>query len=241
MYRALFLDTPGREPPAGRAAALAYDQEARYADDHVGPFLATLARLHLNENTIVVLTSDHGEEFGEHGGMGHGRTLYREVLRVPLVIAAPGLLTPATVTTPATLLDVVPTLSELLRLPVDVHDRGVSLTANARQAAAGSSIDPDTAARPLFAEVDRVDRTRVQMVAVRRSGATAIADLTTNTINCYGPDDPEEQHPQGSSCPELAELIELHRQASRPIGTTEPAKPADPELIEKMRALGYIQ
>ena len=241
-YRALFADVPGREPEAGRAAALAYDQEARFTDDHVGPFLATLARLKLTDRTIVVFTSDHGEEFAEHGGMGHGRSLYREVLRVPLVVAAPGLLTRSTVTTPASLLDVAPTLLELLALPADVHDRGTSLVANARQAAAGSSIDPDTAARPLFAELDRVDRgRRIQMVAVRRGGAAAIRDLGTDTVSCYGPDDREERHPEGSACPELAELIELHRQASRPAGTSEAAPPADPQLIEKMRALGYLQ
>ena len=241
-YRSLFVDVPGREPEAGRAAALAYDQEARFTDDYAGPFLATLARLKLMDRTIVVFTSDHGEEFGEHGGMGHGRSLHREVLRVPLVMAAPGLLTPATVTTPASLLDVAPTLLDLLGLPADVHDRGTSLVASARQAAAGSSIDPDTAARPLFAEVDRTDRgRRYQMVAVRRRGATAIRDLVTDVVTCYGPDDPEERRPEGSSCPELAELIDLHRQASRPVGTSEPAAPAEPEMIEKMRALGYLQ
>src|SRR5678809_755435 len=95
--RQLFKDVPPREPPGLQEFALAYDQEARYTDDHVGPFLAHLAKLGLGDQSIVIITADHGEEFGEHGSMGHGRTLHQEVLRVPLVIAAPGLLAPAEV------------------------------------------------------------------------------------------------------------------------------------------------
>ena len=239
-YRALFLDVPGREPPGARGAALAYDQEARYTDDHVGPFLAKLTHLGLSDRTIVIILSDHGEEFGEHGGVGHGRSLYQEVLRVPLVIAAPGLLAPTEVTTPTSLLDVTPTVLDLLGLEPIPGQRGVSLLRRARAAAAGAAIDPAETARPIFGEVDRIDRTRVQQVSVRRNHAAAIADLTTNTVRCYTPDDRAELTPTGT-CPELSELITLHHQASLPIGSAAPPKPADPELIEKMRALGYIE
>ena len=239
-YRALFLDVPGREPPRARATALAYDQEARYTDDYVGPFLARLARLGLSERTIIIILSDHGEEFGEHGGMGHGRTLHQEVLRVPLVISAPGLLAPTQVTAPVSLLDVVPTVLDLLGLEAATGQRGISLLADARAAASGSASDPAASARPIFGEVDRMDRTRVHQVSVRRNRATAITDLVTNTTRCYTPDDRAELTPTGT-CPELSELINLHRQVSVPIGSTPSHQQADPELIEKMRALGYLE
>jgi arylsulfatase A-like enzyme len=239
-YRALFLDVPGREPPGPREAALAYDQEARYTDDHVGPFLAQLKRLGLSDRTIVIILSDHGEEFGEHGGMGHGRTLHQEVLRVPLVIAAPGLLAPTQVITPTSLLDLAPTVLELLGLEAIPGQRGVSLVRPARTAASGGAVNPADAARPIFGEVDRVDRTHVQQVSVRRHHATAIADLVNGTTRCYTAEDRAESKPSGT-CPELSELIELHRQAAVPISATAPQKVADPELIEKMRALGYIE
>ncbi len=205
-----------REPEGLREFALAYDQEARYADDHIGPFLAHLARLGLSERSIVVVTSDHGEEFGEHGGLGHGRTLYGEVLRVPLVIAAPGLLAPVEVTTPASLLDVAPTLLDLLGLSPIPGQRGVSLVSRARAAASGTETAAD-ASRPVFAEVDRMDKTAVRKLAVRRNHAAAILDLTTNTLACFAADDRAEMRPTGS-CPELSELIDLHRQASVPVG-----------------------
>jgi arylsulfatase A-like enzyme len=195
----------------------------------------------LADNTLIVITSDHGEEFGEHGGTGHGRTLHQEVLRVPLVIAAPGLLAPARVTTPASLLDVAPTVLELLGLePVTTH-RGVSLVARARAAASGAASDPADAARPLFAEVDRNDHGHVQQVAVRRSGATAITDLANGGVTrCYAAEDRAELAPT-DDCPELRALIDLHRSATLPVGTAAPKEVTDPELIEKMRALGYIE
>ncbi len=238
-YRSLFADVPGREPPGPREAALAYDQEARFADDHIGPFLTKLGQLGLGDRTIVVITSDHGEEFGDHGGMGHGRTLQQEVLRVPLVIAAPGLLAPAAVAAPVSLLDVAPTVLDLLGLaPIPGH-RGVSLVSRARDAAAGTAPSSDEMTRPIFGEVDRMDRTAVKQVSVRRNHETAITDLVANTTRCYAADDRTELRPT-DACPQLQELLELHRQASVPIESVPANHHADPELIEKMRALGYL-
>ena len=238
-HRSLFKDIPPREPQGLQEFALAYDQEARYTDDHVGPFLTHLARIGLSEHSIVVITSDHGEEFGEHGGMGHGRTLYQEVLRVPLVIAAPGILAPAKVASPVSLLDVAPTILDLLGLAPTKGQRGMSLVPRAHAAAAGDAPDPKELARPIFGEVDRVERRPVRLVSVRRNRATAIIDLTNDTTRCFRPDDRLELKPLGT-CPELTELIELHRQAAVPIGRDTPDRLADPELIEKMRALGYL-
>ncbi len=238
-YKALFNDVAPREPRGLREFALAYDQEARYTDDHVGPFLAHLARIGLAEHSIVVITSDHGEEFGEHGSMGHGRSLHQEVLRVPLVIAAPGMLAPTEVKTPVSLLDIAPTVLDLLGLAPTQSQRGVSLVARARAAAAGDAPDPAELARPIFGEVDRVERTPIRQVSVRRNRAAAIFDLNANVTRCYDAEDQAEVRPQGS-CPELSELIELHRQAAVPVGSMAPHHRADPELIEKMRALGYL-
>jgi arylsulfatase A-like enzyme len=66
-----------------------YDGEIRYTDEHVGRVIERLRALHALDDTIVVVTSDHGEEFFEHGLKGHAKTLYDEVLHVPLVISYP--------------------------------------------------------------------------------------------------------------------------------------------------------
>ena len=66
-----------------------YDGEIRYTDDHLGRIVATLRALDVLDDTIVVVTSDHGEEFFEHGLKGHGVALYDEVIRIPLVVRWP--------------------------------------------------------------------------------------------------------------------------------------------------------
>ena len=64
------------------------------------------------DNTVMIITSDHGEEFGEHNNYEHGHSLYNELLHVPLIISGPGI-SPATITAPVRLLDILPTVQHL--------------------------------------------------------------------------------------------------------------------------------
>jgi hypothetical protein len=81
--------------PADLAHLLAlYDGEIRYADGQVGRVLDRLKERGLDRSTLVVLTSDHGEEFLEHGAWEHQRTLYEEQIRIPLVLRGRSLLRP---------------------------------------------------------------------------------------------------------------------------------------------------
>jgi arylsulfatase A-like enzyme len=66
-----------------------YEGEVLYADTEFGKFVDLLKHLNLYENSVIVVVSDHGEEFGEHGGVEHARTVYDEQLRVPLIIKYP--------------------------------------------------------------------------------------------------------------------------------------------------------
>lgn len=86
-----------------------YAAELVSLDRQLGSLFADLAARHLLEDSIVVLTADHGEEFFEHEALGHGRTLFEEVLRVPLVVARSGGAA-AEVEAPVSLIDVAPTL-----------------------------------------------------------------------------------------------------------------------------------
>jgi arylsulfatase A-like enzyme len=93
-----------------------YDQNIHYVDAQLGRLLDAMGP----EATVVVF-SDHGEEFWEHGGFEHGHTLYDELLRVPLMIRAPGL-KPSRIDEPTSLIDITPTVLELLgleALPLD--------------------------------------------------------------------------------------------------------------------------
>lgn len=95
-----------------------YDGEVAYADHLVGQILDALAALGLDKDTFIVLTADHGDEFFEHGGKGHQRTLFDEVVLVPLVVRGPGVRSLAQgIDTQVSLIDVAPTVLSLLGIP----------------------------------------------------------------------------------------------------------------------------
>ena len=104
-----------------------YDGEIRYTDLHVGRLLQALERTGFADDTIVVLFSDHGEEFLDHGSRGHGHTLFRELVRVPLAIKAPGY-APRRVERVVRTVDVMPTLLEMVGLDTADDAAGTSLT-----------------------------------------------------------------------------------------------------------------
>lgn len=107
---------PGLLPRA--TAADAYDTEIAYVDREIGRLLAFLEERELVESTMIIVHSDHGEEFGEHGGRFHGTSLYSELVDVPLIIAIPGL--PETrVAAPASLVDLPPTILQVKAISAD--------------------------------------------------------------------------------------------------------------------------
>lgn len=91
-----------------------YRGELQVVDQALGSLLEALEDAGRLEHAIVVVVGAHGEEIYEHGGAGHGRALYEESIRVPLVIHAPGLLEPGRVRTPVDLIDLGPTLVDLV-------------------------------------------------------------------------------------------------------------------------------
>jgi arylsulfatase A-like enzyme len=108
--------TRHRDEPDVRHVVSLYDGEIRYMDELIGRFLEWLRDTGLYDETVVVFTSDHGEEFAERGRVGvHSHTLADELLRVPLLIRVPGL-EPRTVRRQARLLDLAPTLLALMDL-----------------------------------------------------------------------------------------------------------------------------
>lgn len=107
---------------------LRYEQCIAYIDDQLGALLDELARRGELANTLVIVTGDHGEQFSEHGREGHGNSLYRQVIQVPLVISWPGHLPQGvTVQAPVSLREIPATVLEQLDLANDLGLPGVSL------------------------------------------------------------------------------------------------------------------
>jgi arylsulfatase A-like enzyme len=104
-----------------------YDGQIKFVDENIGRLLDFLKDNHLYENTIVVITSDHGEEFWEHDNFEHGHTLYDELLHVPLIISAKNF-EHVIVENRVRLLDLVPTVLEMADIKTDgLNFQGVSL------------------------------------------------------------------------------------------------------------------
>jgi arylsulfatase A-like enzyme len=96
-----------------------YDAEIAFVDEQIGRLFSKLEELGLAENTLVVVTSDHGEEFFEHGRKGHRFNLNRESLHIPLIFAGPGVRKNVAIPETVRIFDIAPTILELLGLDAD--------------------------------------------------------------------------------------------------------------------------
>jgi arylsulfatase A-like enzyme len=229
--------------PAGRERLVAlYDGEIRYADAQLGRLLRALEAR--GGECLVIVLSDHGEEFGEHGSYeGHGWTLYDEVLHVPLVLRLPhGEAAGTVVEAPVTLLDVAPSVLEVLGLPAHPAFEGQSLLGLARG-------EPAPRGRLLFAQTDRagtrlraVRGERFKWIEVRDAGAAALGLPAREGRELYDlASDPGEQRAlRGEELPVaryLASALEAEEGAARG-AVPVPVELSDAER-ERLRALGY--
>lgn len=135
-----------QDDPADR-----YRGEVLFVDRHLGALVRDVEQQVSRDDMILVVASDHGEEFGEHGAAAHVYALYEETLRVPLLIAAPGLAA-RRIDGPVSLTDVAPTLVELAGAAPLTGADGVSL--------AGAMRGQPLPRRPLLAQTVRLGRSQ---------------------------------------------------------------------------------
>lgn len=161
------VGTPDPEDPGALVRALGerdlqhvyalYEGEVRWVDEHLGRILQALERTGMAANTLVVVVADHGEEFFEHGGLGHRRTLNEEVVRVPMILRLPGVLPAGRVVPgPVSLTDLLPTVLEILGLPSMPAPGSASFLSAMRD---GTAVDHEVLLRTvmMFAGEVRVD------------------------------------------------------------------------------------
>lgn len=154
-----------------------YDAEIAAADAGVGKIVAAVRAA--RPGAVVIVTADHGEEFGEHGGRYHGTTVYEEQVRVPLVVSAPGLLSPRRVKQPVQLIDLLPTVLAGLDIPRPARVRGTDLG----PLLVGKPPPPGFEDGLAFAETDEqtmLARGGLRLVCARKIGACALYDLAVD-------------------------------------------------------------
>ncbi len=208
-----------------------YRAEVRTVDTAVGSVLETLDRTGLSAHTLVVVVADHGEEFWEHGGSEHGRTVYEEVIRVPLIMRWPGHLPAGTRVMEITrITDVAPTILDLLDLPVPPERDGETTVPLVRGEAAAPRV---ALTENMLLGEERVGVRTAHHKYVRwEDGREELYDLRH---------DPQERHDLAA----VDEAVQPLRQlAAKPIGSTHPipdsAQPAvDRRTVEALRSLGY--
>jgi arylsulfatase A-like enzyme len=107
-----------------------HDSEIAFTDEYIGKLLAGLKKQRLYDNSIIIVTSDHGEEFMERGWIGHCTTLYQELLHVPLVVKLPGHNDAQVVESSVGLIDLMPTILQYLghKIPDGVEGKALDLS-----------------------------------------------------------------------------------------------------------------
>ena len=226
-----------------------YDNAVHWVDANIGTLVAVLQQKDLMRRTVLVVASDHGEAFLEHGTEGHGRNLYHEVTSVPWIVALPFRLPQGIVVeTPVENVDIWPTLLDLLGMPPLAGAQGRSLVPLVEAAAQGR--EPQDGARPRFAQIDqRWGRTNTEprpLVSVQ-DGRWRLFESTgpPDAVELYDvSQDPGEQRDVAAEHPE--EVARLRGKLGEYMSSPAQAwgAPLDVPLSDfqlgQLRALGYV-
>ncbi len=207
--------------------AAAYDEEIAFVDAQLGRLFTVLDELRLDRRVLVVVTADHGEEFGEHGGFEHGHSTFEEVVRVPLVLWGPGV-RPGRRGDAVTLLDIAPTIYAALDLPPPRGLPGHSLLSTAAE---GRCV---VAERRLYGPDEQALIRWPWKLQVRQNGTAALYDLDR---------DPKERTDVAAEESELVRLL-LAKLAACTADRSGPATAPvelDPAAERQLRSLGYIE
>ncbi len=230
-----------------------YDASLAYMDDCIGDLLDAVDRSGHRNDTIVIVTADHGEQIGEHGLSGHAMWLYETLLHVPFVVRIPGC-PPARMTGLVQLTDVFAGLCQVLgvEIPPYLKDREFAaapawLTSGLpnRQYAFARwhySADADLHHRLVRSnftappDTESVQDMRYKLIAERESGKACLFDLQA---------DPAETRDCSSAVPQerdrLFRILQEWRGYYHPVGAARPYTPEEERVLEsRLRELGYI-
>jgi arylsulfatase A-like enzyme len=218
-----------------------YDSEISYMDEHVGKLFDKLKGLDLYDDTLIIFTADHGEEFCERENhwIGHTRTVYQELIHVPLIIKVPHRNNHIISEEYVGLIDILPTLIKNLRLKT-----------SEKIEMEGETINLKNAKRSKDSEIVSETRREAFWQSVIKDGWKYMADIKRNDKRLYNLlEDPEEKNNLARHERELAKLFEgmlkmwINRTSEEKsrydIGV--PENRFTPEELKKLQSLGYFK
>jgi len=213
-----------------------YDAGIRYADDSVATLLDNLEREGLLDRTIVIITSDHGDEFFEHGECDHITSLYQELVHVPLIVRVPGRGGARIESRVAASVGVTPTVLELLEIDFRMPEHRSWLP----------SVEGTGSPRPILAETGwqtghlrAVVEGRFKLVLRTMAPTKEIPEVTETLVLFDLEDDPGELTDVSTEHPEVVARLEpLLRE--RAIPERQPVRKFSGELEKELESLGYL-
>jgi len=220
-----------------------YDSEVLYVDRNVGLLLDHLKKLNLYDDTLIILTSDHGEEFWEHNGFDHGHTLYNELLWVPLIIKLPAPSLKTTVPQMVSVERIMPTVLELCGIEYKQDDMSYSSLVPTWSDSSESSDAVPIVCTGLryYEEKEAVFFKGFKYILSLFSGRQEFYDLT---------EDPAERfniaHFSEAEMGEARKILtEYHKAAERLKKLYSLEKPQEQELdadtLRQLKSLGYVR
>jgi arylsulfatase A-like enzyme len=248
LEAALELQTgvDGKDPPTAddrQYVRGVYDGEVSFMDEQIGRFIDELKSLDLYESATIVITSDHGEEFWEHGGFEHGHSLYDELVMIPLIIKFPDDvgMTLRVVESQVRLLDVMPTVFDVLDIDLPETFVGESLMPFVR----GESNED----LPAYCESTLYGDSQIALRGSRYKYIVVLDNEAGYPGALYDwRNDPGETMDLEEMSPRVAEalrtdVMEWHRRNKALAARMSELQPINmhPERIERLRALGYIR
>jgi len=234
-----FVEAPALLPRQLEHLVARYDGEIAYIDQVIGELFQNLRQLGLYDRTVILVTADHGDEFYEHHGWGHGHSLFNELLRVPLIVRYPAVFPQGThLAQSAQHIDLMPTILELCGIERLDGLSGHSLVGLVRSP--GST----EGQVPVYSELLQSGSSAFAV----QEGRFKLIEAHSGAQNAWllfdVAGDPQEQqpldvntHPVG---PRLKQLLASFRERVRH-GAVEPQTvQIDPHTQDQLRALGYL-
>jgi len=236
-----------------------YDTEVAYTDWYIGKLLSAVDDIQLTDSTLVILMSDHGESLGEHDYVGHGRHLYENILRVPLIMRLPSKVKAGQViSTPVSILDVAPTVLDLTvqselaqsKAPLRFSGRTLAPSITHQQTLAQRRFYPMTfpgkkgfAPQWLSWIWIRDEELPLRLGYIDRSSKFVWAPEERKLFSYDIGHDPQEMHPRAISAgtgPYEAETERLKSWYSRGLSASGEERTSQKD-VEVLKSLGYIQ